>query len=555
MSDPKRLSVIRNTSLNYLGQAYALLIGILILPFYLGHLGAEAYGLIGFRRAAGLAAIARCRDVAGAGAAVAHYRGQGDLAAGRGPAGRLLRSFELLLLPIALLACLTIYRPAAGSPRPVAGTRAEHRDHHELHQPDGADDRPAPLRDAVQERPAGRGTARLAECGEHADRHTALLRRAVPVAYVSKEPLDFFLFQTAVAGGNLRFRQQGLCTIRARAAGRDRLEVVRPVLPFAGGMCFTSLLWIALTQLDKVLLSRCFCSGYGYFSLVALITTGIMTLTNPLVQTILPRMTMLVAEGRIADMERLYLNASRFVCSVLFPLATVIAWHGQALIFLDRRPAAAQWSERLLFWYVPGSALMAVGAFQFYLQYAYGQLRLHIWYSVISTAISMPIVIYAALVHGAYGAALAWFFLRLATFLIWPPVVHRRFAPRLNGVWMGEMLRITAMTVLGLLIGAPLFEAIVSDNRFDILLALATSGAVCLLLVAASSKHWSTSFIYSSPSEHPKMELKSEQALIERWGGKTEPLLSIVCLTYNHAPSFGRRWRAFSSRKRISPSR
>ena len=31
------------------------------------------------------------------------------------------------------------------------------------------------------------------------------------------------------------------------------------------------------------------------------------------------------------------------------------------------------------------------------------------------------------------------------------------------------------------------------------------------------------------------MELKSEQALIERWGGKTEPLLSIVCLTYNHA--------------------
>ncbi len=41
MSDPKRLSVIRNTSLNYLGQAYALLIGILILPFYLKHLGAE----------------------------------------------------------------------------------------------------------------------------------------------------------------------------------------------------------------------------------------------------------------------------------------------------------------------------------------------------------------------------------------------------------------------------------------------------------------------------------------------------------------------------------
>ena len=41
-------SVIRNTALNYVGQAYVLLVGILILPFYLGHLGAEVYGLIGF---------------------------------------------------------------------------------------------------------------------------------------------------------------------------------------------------------------------------------------------------------------------------------------------------------------------------------------------------------------------------------------------------------------------------------------------------------------------------------------------------------------------------
>jgi hypothetical protein len=50
------------------------------------------------------------------------------------------------------------------------------------------------------------------------------------------------------------------------------------------------------------------------------------------------------------------------------------------------------------------------------------------------------------------------------------------------------MLCISAMTALGLALGEPLFVALVSDNRFDILLALATSGAVCLLLVLVSSK-------------------------------------------------------------------
>ena len=494
MSDPKRLSVIRNTSLNYLGQAYALLIGILILPFYLGHLGAEAYGLIGF-----FAVLQAWLQLLDAGMSpalvrqVAHYRGQGDLAAGRGPAGRLLRSFELLLLPIALIACLAIYLASGW----IAETWLQARELSTgtIMNCISLMGLMIGLRLYATLYKSGLQGVELHGWLNAANMLIATLRYfggLFLVAYVSKEPLDFFLFQTAVAlVETFAFASKAYVQLSGPGllAGID-WKVVRPVLPFAGGMCFTSLLWIALTQLDKVLLSKVLLlKEYGYFSLVALITTGIMTLTNPLVQTILPRMTMLVAEGRIADMERLYLNASRFVCSVLFPLATVIAWHGQALIFAwTGDQAAAQWSERLLFWYVPGSALMAVGAFQFYLQYAYGQLRLHIWYSVISTAISMPIVIYAALVHGAYGAALAWFFLRLATFLIWPPVVHRRFAPRLNGVWMGEMLRITAMTVLGLLIGAPLFEAIVSDNRFDILLALATSGAVCLLLVAASSK-------------------------------------------------------------------
>lgn len=494
MSDPKRLSVIRNTSLNYLGQAYALLVGILILPFYLKHLGAEAYGLIGF-----FAVLQAWLQLLDAGMSpalvrqVAHYRGQGDLSAAPGPAGRLLRSFELLLLPITLATCVAIYLSSGW----IAETWLQTRELSTgtIMQCISLMGLMVGLRLYATLYKSGLQGVELHGWLNATNVLIATLRYfggLFLVAYVSQDPLDFFLFQTAVAlVETLAFASKAYVQLASpRLLTGIDWRVVKPVLPFAGGMFFTSLLWIVLTQLDKVLLSKVLLlKEYGYFSLVALITTGIMTLTNPLVQTLLPRMTMLVAEGRIAEMERLYLNATRFVCSVLFPMAAVIAWHGQALIFAwTSDQAAAQWSERLLFWYVPGSALMAVGAFQFYLQYAYGQLRLHIWYSVISTAISMPIVIYAALVHGAYGAALAWFFLRLATFLIWPPVVHRRFAPRLNGVWMGEMLRITAMTVLGLLIGAPLFEAIVSDNRFDILLALATSGAVCLLLVAASSK-------------------------------------------------------------------
>lgn len=41
------MSIKKNILANYIGQGYTAIIGIIILPFYLEYLGAEAYGLVG----------------------------------------------------------------------------------------------------------------------------------------------------------------------------------------------------------------------------------------------------------------------------------------------------------------------------------------------------------------------------------------------------------------------------------------------------------------------------------------------------------------------------
>lgn len=494
MADSTKLSMLRNTGISYAGQAYALLIGILILPFYLGHLGPEAYGLIGF-----FAVLQAWLQLLDAGLSpslvrqIAHFRGRSAVAAERYQPGQLLRSFEIIFLPMASLTVVTIY------------ISSDWIAHHWLQVEVLSTETIVRCISLMGLMIGLKLYATLYKSGlQGLELHTwlnganifiATLRYfggLFLVAYLSQDPLDFFLFQTAVALlETLIFgiKAYGLMPNATWWAGFD-WTVVKPVLPFAAGMSLTSVLWIVLTQLDKVLLSNVLLlKEYGYFSLVALIATGIMTLTNPLVQTLLPRLTMLVAEGRIAEMHALYLNATRFVCSVLFPLAGVIAFHPSDLILAWTGDAeAAQWSRHVLPWYVVGSAIMAVTAFQFYLQYAHGQLRLHVWFSVLSAVLSIPLVIYAALDHGAYGAALVWFGLRLLTFLIWPSIVHKRFAPGLHRQWLHDLLRITAMTALGLVISEPVFSAIASDNRFDILLALAVTGMLCLTLVTFTSK-------------------------------------------------------------------
>lgn len=502
MSTPR--SVIRNTALNYAGQAYALLIGILIMPFYLGHLGAEAYGLIGF-----FAVLQAWLQLLDAGLspslvrAVAHEQG----ASGQRCAGRLLRSFEIMFLPLALLCCLGVYLTSPWVA--LHWLNAQAMSTHTV----------AVCVSLMGVVIALRLYATLYKSGiQGLEQHGWLNAANVIIATlryfgglllvssVSQDPVHFFLFQLAVGVVET--------LIFAVRAWREippphwlsgfEWQRVKPILPFAASMSGTAILWIMLTQIDKALLSELLpLREYGYFSLVALVGTGILMLCNPLAQTLLPRLTVLMAEGRRDDMHRLFLAAHRFVCTFLFPLAALIALHADALVYAwTGDQAAADWSRPVLGWYTLGSALMAASAFQFYLQYAHGQMRLHVWYSVISASITVPLMWLAIQSHGALGAAVAWFGLRIVSFAVWPVVVHHRLAPGIHGQWLRDVLRISAMTALGLALTEPLFRLIASDNRFNLLLALAVSGLLTLLLVAVSYRPLASRLfvLFSKPS-------------------------------------------------------
>jgi O-antigen/teichoic acid export membrane protein len=484
--------MLKNTGFSYLGQLYVMLAGILIMPFYLKHMGAEAYGLIGFFTAlqawlylldAGLSpALARH---------IAHFRGM--LADMSHTSGCLLRSFEILIFPVALFTGLAIY---LGS-----GAIATHwLKAHELD--------PSVISHCISLMGLMivlRLYATLYKSGiQGMEQHYwlnginigfATLRyfgAFLLITCFSSKPLHFFIYQTLV----------GLLEMLAFAARAYRLmprphiatgfdwQIVKPVLPFALGMSSSTVVWILQAQLDKVLLSKALTlQEYGYFSLVALVATGILSLTNPLVQILLPRLTMLTAEGRTCEMLKLYIHVSRLFCSVLFPVAGIIAFHGRELLQAwTGNAAAAAWSAPVLLWYALGSAFLAMSGFQFYLQYAYGQLRLHVWFGVCSAAISVPLMIYAALVHGALGTAWVWFTTSLVTLLVWPYVIHRRFAPGLNGVWLSNLIRIALATALGLVIADGLLPPLDGSHRLETFIGLAGRGAFCLFLVFLVSK-------------------------------------------------------------------
>lgn len=229
------------------------------------------------------------------------------------------------------------------------------------------------------------------------------------------------------------------------------LNSVRKITPFALSIAYTSGIWVMIMQLDKLILSGILSlSEFGYFTLVSLAASGLIQLFVPVMQALLPRMTVLIAEGKENDMISLYRNATQFVAVVVLSAAFVMAVYGQQLLYAWTGDwNASIWGSKVLFWFALGNAVVALNTFQYNLQYAYGDLRLHVKGSSISAAIQTPIIYYAASRYGAIGAGIAWFGFRFLWFLWWTPIIHRKFSPNMHLKWL--FIDIVPIAIAGLI--------------------------------------------------------------------------------------------------------
>ena len=236
---------------------------------------------------------------------------------------------------------------------------------------------------------------------------------------------------------------------------RISLELIEKIFPFALGIAYTSILWTLFAESNNLLLSHILpLSTYGYFVLVITISNGIMQFSTPISEAILPRMTYLLAQGNKVGMVQLYRNATQLTAVIMFTMNGIVAIFGTELIYAwTANKEAANWTGPILFWYALGNGLLSISMFQYYLQYAYGKLKLHIIINTIFTLTTIPLLYFAAYQYSAIGAAITWFLIQVVTFIIVPPIIHHKYIPGLHRKWIiKDILPILTMIVIILFI-------------------------------------------------------------------------------------------------------
>ena len=132
-----------------------------------------------------------------------------------------------------------------------------------------------------------------------------------------------------------------------------------------------------LTQMDKVVLSKLLTlEEFGGYTLAGLLASGLLVLLTPTFNTIYPRLSALVANGNNGELIDLYRTGTQLLSGIIFPVAIVVAFFSQDLIYvwtgdLDLALSVAPIVSLLII----GTSINGVMIFPYALQLAYGLTR------------------------------------------------------------------------------------------------------------------------------------------------------------------------------------
>lgn len=445
------MSFKKNILANYASQIYVTLIGIITLPIYIKYLGAEAYGLVGF-----FAMLQAWFNLLDMGLTLTMAR---ETARFRGGATdplsyrRLVHALEGIFLIVALVGGSAMFAAAGyiahdwlqASRLPIAEVQT-----------------------AIQlmaiiiamrwmcglYRGAISGSERLVWLSGFNSMIASL--RFVGVLplliFVGATPRIFFGFQFGVAVIELAVLVLYAYRLMPKIPQSQLLlwdwTPLKPVIKFSMTIAFASSVWVLVTQTDKLVLSRILpLAEYGYFTLAVLVAGGVTVISGPISSVIMPRMSKLEAENDHVSLIHVYRQTTQLVAILagaasitIFFCAEPLLWAWTGDRFLAHKAAP------ILILYALGNGILAVATFPFYLQYAKGDLRLHLIGNALFVVLLVPSIIWAASQYGGVGAGYVWLGMNLIAFVAWLPFVHHKFEPGLNLKWYAQDVLIITLT-------------------------------------------------------------------------------------------------------------
>jgi O-antigen/teichoic acid export membrane protein len=439
-------SLRANVVANYASQAYVALIGLSLVPIHLRLLGAEGYGLVGV-----FTLMQTWFQVFDVGLTPTISRETARYQAGAQSASELrglLRAMEGVFFSVALIAAVltTIAAPAV----------AEH-----WLKPAGLSPSSVALSIVLMAwtvalrwisglyRGVVSGMERQVWLGAfNAVVVTLRFAAVIPVLLlVAPTPVVFFVFQSIVSVFELATLvafSYAMVPLPEGAGLRWSWAPLKKVWEFSAIIAFASTVSVLVSNADRLILSKLLSlADFGFFTAAVLVASVVTLSTGPITLALLPRLTRYAQQSDFAGFVDLYRQATQAVAVIAGSGALLLAALGGRVLWLwSGNLGFASDYAHVVMLYAIGNGFFALASFPFFLQYARGNLRLHLLGSVVFLFALVPTVVVATLRFGVTGAGAVWALMNATFFLAWTAFIHKRLAPGLHATWLKDVLRI-----------------------------------------------------------------------------------------------------------------
>lgn len=444
------MSLKRNLIANYLGQVWIGLIGLAFVPLYIKYLGMEAYGLIGV-----FVLLQAWLALLDLGMSPTLNREVARFSAGAHSVGAicdLIRTFEIICAAMALIISIVFVSLSDWFSLNWLNVKD---------LPEGVVSQVLSIMGGVASLRFIEGLYRGAMLGFQ--RHVwlnvvtavfATIRAlgALGVLVLVEPSIQaFFWWQLFISGIMVLVLHFG---VWAQLPGTDH----RPTFShwalstswkFAGGVFFTTLLSLLITQIDKVLLSRLLSlEAFGVYAFSAALAGVLFQVIGPIAQSYYPKLTELVTSSDGSALSRTYHQAAQLMTIALVPVGFILIVFGEPLIFAwTGNQALANQASIIVACLAIGTIFNGWMHIPYMLQLASGWSMFSVWVNLVAAIILVPAIFWVTPRFGPVGAACVWVLVNAGYVLFSIHLMHVRLLPSEKMSWYVRDLAIPTLVV------------------------------------------------------------------------------------------------------------
>lgn len=447
----------KNLIANFIGQGWVNLISILFIPLYIRYLGIEAYALISFFTL--LHALVMVFDMGMVQTLSQQFSKTTNNLSGAQSLRNLLRSIEMVLICVAVLACFVIYVSSgwlAHGWLQVSAISVMH----------------------VKKAIVIMGFVIALRFIENIyynclvgmqeqvafnviNSSMATLRCLGAVAvliFVSPTIEVFFIWQGFVSIITIII----LYTVvykrlpDSNERGRFELSEIRAVWGFSSSIMVIAILNFLLTQVDKILLSRLLTlEDFGYYSLATVIASALVMLVAPIDLAFFPKLNSLVTRKYMKELTSTYHMASQFVSVLIGAVAiTIILFSEELLVLWTHDLILVKKINLLVMLLSLGALLSSLLYVPYRLQLSHGWADFMVKSKLVAICVLLPSYFLIIPKYGVMGAAVMWIIFNFLNLIITIEFLHKKILLGEKSRWYLNDTLMPILTILftGLLI-------------------------------------------------------------------------------------------------------